>query len=156
MRTQLIDNGSQCLQMSSKSVTFAIDKGSKIKANNSINININNIINNINKTMDILYNTIQNTLNSFDFAFCLTVNVLTYIIINIINNKNNNIDIKTWGKRLVLLICIIIVGICYYYTGTDLKIIINTAIITPVFWSWVMKPICKYFKIDYKQLNIFD
>ena len=39
---------------------------------------------------------------------------------------------------------------------SDIKLILNSAILAPVFWSWVMKPICKHFKIDYKQLNLFQ
>ena len=98
--------------------------------------------------MEILYNTIQTTLNSFDFAYCIIVNILTYLIINIINSRNGNIDMKMWSKRIILIICIIVVGGFYYFNGS--------AIITPVFWSWIMKPICRHFKIDYKQLNLFE
>ena len=104
--------------------------------------------------MEILYNTIQTTLNSFDFAYCITVNVLTYLIINIINSRNGNIDMKKWSKRIILLLCIVTVGCFYYFTGSDIKLVLNSAIISPVFWSWIIKPICRYFKIDYKQLNI--
>ncbi len=106
--------------------------------------------------MEIIYNTIQTTLNSFDFAYCIIVNILTYLIINIINSRNGNIDMHTWSKRIVLLICIVLVGSFYYFTGSDIKLILNSAIITPVFWSWVIKPICKHFKLDYKQLNLFE
>ena len=106
--------------------------------------------------MEVIYNTIQTTLNSFDFAFCIIVNVLTYLIINIINSRNGNIDMKKWSKRIVLLLCIVVVGSFYYFTGSDIKLVLNSSIITPVFWSWVMKPICRHFKIDYKQLSLFE
>ena len=106
--------------------------------------------------MEIINNTIQTTLNSFDFAYCIIVNILTYLIINLINNKNGKVDMKLLNKRIVLLICIVIVGSVYYFTGSDVKLILNSSIITPVFWSWIMKPICKYFNIDYKQLNLFE
>ena len=106
--------------------------------------------------MEVIYNTIQTTLNSFDFAYCIIVNILTYLIINIINNINGNIDITKWNKRIILIVCIIAVGIIYYFIGSDIKLILNSAIIAPVFWSWIMKPICRHFKIDYKQLSLFD
>ena len=134
--------------MSAKNVTFATAKGSKINANNS---KYNNIIN-----MEIINNMIQTTLESFDFSYCIVINILTYLIINIINSRNGNIDMKTWSKRLVLLICTIVLGISYYFNGSDVKIIINSSILAPVFWSWIMKPICKKFKLDYKQLNLFE
>lgn len=140
--------------------TFAIAKGSRIKVNSKLKdkskTKVNNIIIiNIN-IMEVLYNTIQTTLNSFDFAYCIIVNVLTYLIINVINSRNGNIDMKKWSKRIILFLCIVIVGCFYYFNGSDIKLVLNSAIITPVFWSWVIKPICRHFKIDYKQLSLFE
>ena len=106
--------------------------------------------------MEIINNIIETTLNSFDFAYCISVNILTYLIINIINSRNGNIDMKVWSKRIILLVSIIIVGAVYYFNNSDIKLIINSAILAPVFLSWIMKPICKHFKIDYKQLSLFE
>lgn len=106
--------------------------------------------------MEIISNIIEATLNSFDFAYCISVNVFTYLVINIINSRNGNIDMKIWSKRIILIVSIILIGVIYYLNGSDLKLIVNSAILAPVFWSWVMKPICKRFKIDYKQLNLFQ
>ena len=139
------------MQVSENFATFATAKGSRIKVNSKLIVNSKTKVN-----MEILYNTIQTTLNSFDFAYCIIVNVLTYLIINIINSRNGNIDMKKWSKRIVLLLCIIVVGSFYYFNGSDIKLILNSAIITPVFWSWIMKPICRHFKIDYKQLSLFE
>ena len=151
MRTQLSVVARQDLVVSNFFATFAPVKGSRIKVNSKLIVNSKTKVN-----MEIIYNTIQTTLNSFDFAYCIIVNVLTYLIINIINSRNGNIDMKKWSKRIVLLFCIVIVGIIYYFIGSDIKLILNSAIIAPVFWSWIMKPICRHFKIDYKQLNLFE
>ena len=151
MRTQLSVATCWDLVVSRKFATFATAKGSRIKVNSKLIVNSKTKVN-----MEIIYNTIQTTLNSFDFAYCIIVNILTYLIINIINSRNGNIDMKMWSKRIVLLLCIIVVGSFYYFNGSDIKLVLNSAIITPVFWSWVMKPICKHFKIDYKQLNLFE
>lgn len=105
--------------------------------------------------MDILVNIIQTTLDSFDFAFCLTVNILTYIIIKIWDERNGKKRVTTWQKRLVLLAVILSTGVLYYEIGSDTKTLVNSAILAPVFWSWVMKPICKQFNLDYKKMNIF-
>ena len=126
-------------------------KGSRIKVNSKLIVNSKTKVN-----MEIVYNIIQTTLNSFDFAYCIIVNILTYLIINIINSRNGNIDMSMWSKRIVLLSCIVIVGAFYYFTGSDIKLVINSAILSPVFWSWIIKPICRYFKLDYKQLNLFE
>ena len=106
--------------------------------------------------MEIITNIIQSTLESFDFAYCITVNILTYFIISIINDKRGHTDLSTWAKRLVLLIVILSTGVVYYFIGCEIRIIINSAVLAPVFWSWILKPICKKFKIDYKQISIFE
>lgn len=104
--------------------------------------------------MEIIGNIIQTTLSSFDFAFCISVNILTYLIIKIIDRKFG--VLKTWGKRIILLSVIALMSVGYYLFDADGKLIINSAILAPVFWTWIMKPICQAFKIDYKQLTNFN
>ena len=106
--------------------------------------------------MEVISNIIQTTLESFDFAYCIVVNILTYFVISTINNKRGHKDISTWTKRVVLLATILSTGVLYYLMGSDTRILLNSAILAPVFWSWVLKPICKHFKIDYRQINLFD
>lgn len=106
--------------------------------------------------MEIINNIIQTTLESFDFAYCIIVNLLTYFVINTINSRQGYKDISTWAKRLVLLITILSTGVLYYIIGSDTRVLLNSAILAPVFWSWILKPICKKFKIDYKNINLFE
>ena len=101
--------------------------------------------------MEILYSIIDTTLRSFDFAYCIIVNLLTYFVIKIINKP-----INTWQKRIVLLCMIFTTGGVYYIIGNDTRVIINSAILAPVFWSWILKPICIKFRIDYKKYDIFN
>ena len=105
--------------------------------------------------MEIISNTIQTTLDSFDFAFCIIVNVLTYLIVRVANDLKRPKVLTTWNKRIVLLAVILFTGAVYYFTKGDIRTIINSAILAPVFWTWIMKPICKAFKIDYKELTKF-
>ena len=106
--------------------------------------------------MEIISNIIQTTLESFDFAYCIVVNILTYFVISTINSRRGHIDISTWTKRLVLLMTSSSTGVVYCLIGSDTRVILNSAILAPVFWSWIMKPICKHFKIDYKNINLFE
>ena len=106
--------------------------------------------------MEIISNTIQTTLESFDFAFCIIVNILTYLIIRLINDRNRHKDLTTWSKRIILLMTILSTGVVYNLIGSDTRVLLNSAILTPVFWSWILKPICKHFKLDYKDINIFE
>ena len=106
--------------------------------------------------MEIITELIQTTLSSFDFAYCIIVNVLTYLIISIINDRRGHKDISTWAKRGILLIVILSIGVLYSLSGSDSKTILNSAILAPVFWSWILKPLCKKFKIDYKDITVFN
>ncbi len=105
--------------------------------------------------MEIINNIIQTTFNSFDFSYCISVNVLTYLIIKIIDSSNGKKAISTWSKRIILLVVILFMGILYNLIGCDNRILLNSAILAPVFWSWIMKPICKYFNVDYKDIANF-
>lgn len=92
---------------------------------------------------------INNIINSFDFPFCITVNVATYITIKTITDCKKKYKISTWNKRLIFLIISIIIAIIYCLIGSDIKTVFNSFILAPVSWSWVFKPICDKFNIGY-------
>ena len=102
--------------------------------------------------MEIISNIIQTRLNSFDFSYCIIVNILTYLICKAICDAKNG-DITKWQKRLILVAIILSTGGLYAVIGIDIKLILNSAILAPVFWSWIMKPICAAFHIDYKDIT---
>ena len=106
--------------------------------------------------MEYISQIINTTIESFDFGFCVAVNILTYLIIKFIDELNGSRKVTTWTKRCVMLIAVIAISIAYSSTGSNPKLIINSAILAPVFWSWIMKPICKHFKIDYRDINLFE
>lgn len=101
--------------------------------------------------MEFIHQIIDTTSTSFDFAFCIAANILTYLIVKTIDECNGQRKVKTWTKRFVLLGVIIALSILYSISGSDLKLIINSAILAPVFWSWIGKPICSHFNIDYRK-----
>lgn len=98
---------------------------------------------------EIISNIINNTINNFDIAFCVIVNIATYLAINTINNIRKNKKLTTWNKRIVFLVVSFIIAIIYCIIGSDYKIIFNSLILAPVSWSWIFKPICNKFNIDY-------
>lgn len=103
--------------------------------------------------MEYLTDIIQETLHNFDFSYCIVVNILTYLIIKQFDiNKTKRLS--TWHKRAVLTICILFIGGLYYTIGSDFKILLNSAILAPVSWSWIFKPLCNNFNIDYKKFNV--
>ncbi len=102
----------------------------------------------------IITNIVNQVLSNFDFAYMLVINILTYIIIKVLDYINKDKAVKTWTKRLVLLIASIIVFILYYITDyNNIVVLINSTIVTPVFWSWVLKPILNKFGMDYKKFD---
>ena len=102
--------------------------------------------------MDIINETIQNLTTSFDFSYCIVVNVLASILITcFINIARANIT--RFMNRFLLVISMIAVGIVYYLVGVDVKLIVNSAIIAPVSWSWIFKPILNKIGYDYKHID---
>ena len=102
--------------------------------------------------MDVINNIINALISQFDFTYCVIVNVMTYLIINfIIKVSGGNIVVPI--KRMVLLFSIIVIAAIYYFLGTDIKVLVNSAILAPVSWSWIFKPIANKLGWDYKQID---
>lgn len=102
--------------------------------------------------MDVINNVINALISQFDFTYCVIVNIMTYLIINfMIKVSGGNIVVPI--KRIVLLFSIIVIAAIYYFLGTDIKILVNSAILAPVSWSWIFKPIANKIGWDYKQID---
>ena len=101
--------------------------------------------------MEYISQIINITIESFDFGFCVAVNILTYLIIKLIDELNGSRKVSTWTKRSIMLIAVIVISIAYYVTGSNPKLIINSAILASVFWSWIGKPICDKLNIGYRK-----
>jgi hypothetical protein len=52
-----------------------------------------------------------------------------------------------------MLIIVLLLSIVEYFIGMEVKLLINSAILAPVSWSWIFKPLCKKFNLDYKELK---
>ena len=103
------------------------------------------------KFIDVIVNGI---LSNFDFGFMFIVNVLTYIIIKVIDYFNGDNKVPTWQKRCVLVISIATMASIYIAAGYDNAImLVNSAVLAPVFWSWVVSPILKKLGIGYKDID---
>lgn len=102
--------------------------------------------------MDVINNIINALISQFDFTYCVIVNIMTYLIINfMIKVVGGNVVITV--KRIVLLFSIIVIAAIYYFLGTDIKVLVNSAILAPVSWSWIFKPIANKLGWDYKQID---
>ena len=102
--------------------------------------------------MDVINNIINALISQFDFTYCVIVNIMTYLIINfMIKVAGGNVVVPI--KRIVLLFSIIVIAVIYYFLGTDIKVLVNSAILAPVSWSWIFKPIANKLGWDYKQID---
>lgn len=103
------------------------------------------------KFIDVI---VDGILSNFDFGFMFIVNVLTYIIIKSIDYFNGDNKVPTWQKRCVLVISIAAMVGIYIAAGYDNAImLVNSAVLSPVFWSWVVSPILKKLGIGYKDID---
>nr|UVY51737.1 MAG: hypothetical protein [Bacteriophage sp.] len=103
------------------------------------------------KFIDVI---VDGILSNFDFGFMFIVNVLTYIIIKVIDYFNGDNKVPTWQKRCVLVISIAAMIGIYITAGYDNTImLVNSAILAPVFWSWVVSPILKKLGVGYKDID---
>lgn len=109
----------------------------------------------LNFSMDRFIDVIvDGILSNFDFGFMFIVNVLTYIIIKVIDYFNGDNKVPTWQKRCVLVISIVTMTVIYIAAGYDNTImLVNSAILAPVFWSWVVSPILKKLGVGYKDID---
>lgn len=97
---------------------------------------------------------INNIINQFDFGFMFSINVATYVFIQVWDNLNGEKLLTTWQKRIMLLLAILVVTIGYKIAHYPNDIILfNSVIFAPVFWSWVLKPILDKFGIGYKKVE---
>lgn len=97
---------------------------------------------------------INSIITQFDFGFMFTINVATYILIQVWDNLNGDKLLTTWQKRLILLLSIAIVTIVYRFAQYPNDIVLfNSIIFAPVFWSWVLKPILTKLGIGYKKVD---
>lgn len=104
--------------------------------------------------MDLLEKVFDLIATNFDFSYMITINVLTYIIIKVIDYLNKDKNVSVFMKRLSLIASIIIVTAIYIFSGYDeYTTLINSAICAPVFYSWVIRPILIKFNIGYKDYD---
>lgn len=126
-----------------------------IEKNNTDHFNLVPFFIYLNFSMDKFIDIIvDGILSNFDFGFMFIVNVLTYIIIKVIDYFNGDNKVPTWQKRCVLVISIAAMTGIYITAGYDNTImLVNSAVLAPVFWSWVVSPILKKLGVGYKDID---
>lgn len=102
----------------------------------------------------MLEDIINRIFENFDFSYMLVINILTYIMIKVIDYANGEKILSTLMKRVCLCCSILLVSIIYWVIGYEnYTCLVNSAIASPVFYSWCLKPILKHYKIGYNDLS---
>lgn len=91
-------------------------------------------------------------LNNFDISYMLSINILTYMVIKVIDYFNKDKKVKLIIKRIVLIICSVICCVLYSLTtNIEHHVMINSTIAAPVFYSWVIKPLLNKYNLNYNK-----
>lgn len=97
------------------------------------------------------FETILSYVNdSFNFAYVISINIVVYLFI-ILFEKLLKHKIKKGYKILTTILITICFAFLYHFT-TEIsnEQLINSSILAPVSWDWIIKPLLTKFKIDYK------
>lgn len=88
---------------------------------------------------------------SFDFGYIISINLIVYFIVKAIEYFKKDKSTKFIKVLTTILVTIIMAIIYKFTTDIDNERLINSSILAPVAWDWVIKPFCKLVKIDYKE-----
>lgn len=107
--------------------------------------------------MEYIDLVIRQIIDNFNFAFMFIINVLSYLIVRLVYGVKKGAYVTTWSKRFIFMACTVGVAIIYKLGGYDSNVkIINSAILAPVFWDWILRPIFIKLNIDYSKFEKYD
>ncbi len=96
--------------------------------------------------MEIINTFITELLSKFDFQFMLVVNIITWMIIKLIDITNGIKAVPTWIKRLIAFVVGIIVGTIVVLANANSFItIFYSFFISLVSWDIIFKPLLNRF-----------
>lgn len=94
---------------------------------------------------------INYTINNFNFGYIISINVLAYLIIQLIGYFAKK-KINKGVKIVITCICSISMFLLYGEISDITKdVLVNSTIIAPISWDWIIKPIAKKLNIDYRE-----
>lgn len=91
----------------------------------------------------------QYAVGNFNFGYVLSINIIAYALILICSKVRKKELTKLIKVILTILVSIIMFILYKLYTQIETDVLINSSILAPVAWDWIIKPICKLLKIDY-------
>lgn len=94
---------------------------------------------------------INYTILNFNFGIIISINVLAYLVIQLIGYFAKK-KINKGVKIVVTCVCSICMFLLYGEISDIAKdVLVNSTIIAPISWDWIIKPIAKKLNIDYRE-----
>ena len=93
----------------------------------------------------------QYVASNFDFAFVISINVVAYLIITLIGYITKKKVSKGIKIGITIATSIMLFFLYGGITDANREVLLNSSILAPVAWDWIIKPLCNWIKIDYKQ-----
>ena len=88
-------------------------------------------------------------ISNYNFNFVLSVNIISYLIISLLYKTHFT---QKGFKILITIVVSVVLGVIYHFvTDINTEVLINSAILAPLAWDWIFKPICNKIGIDYKK-----
>ena len=85
-------------------------------------------------------------INSFDFGYMFSVNVLTYLIIKTIDCLNGDKSVPTWLKRTIAVVTGLLLALIIVLMNGFTPSLLYSFILSLVSWDTIFKPLLKFIK----------
>lgn len=93
----------------------------------------------------------QYAISNFDLSFVISINVVAYLIITLIGYITKKKVSKGIKIGITIVTSILLFLLYGGITDCNKEVLLNSSILAPVAWDWIIKPLCNLMKIDYKK-----
>ncbi len=102
--------------------------------------------------METITKIIDALISNIDFAYMLAVNVLTFLLIKIIDEVNGQKKVGKWLKRAVAAVAGLVIALpLIFIADAKIPVMLYSFILSFVSWDVIFKKIVKLLKLDYKK-----
>lgn len=102
--------------------------------------------------METITKIIDALISNIDFVYMLTVNVLTFLVIKIIDELNKQKKVDKWFKRVIATVAGLIIAVpLILFDDAKISVMLYSFILSFVSWDILFKKIVKLIKLDYKK-----